>query len=223
MVIKKITLSSLSRNTSLSILSIKICWPPLFSYPFDTTIFIHQFTHEVRLKSSKPCLDFRFVIHLLVLVLTRTEIDTEIQISFSSFLRIGSVLVQQKGSTMALFAGWGLEHFEDLCTYIYSTYAQTPVQICSPLPQAYPYICSPQSWKNYNVTIKFSSFLKMSTQLFMISNFFFSQIGYSVSSYHPGKIFTVCPTRRYLDKKIYINIDFGSLLTNVWKNVHHVF
>ena len=56
-------------------------------------------------KSSKPQQDFRFVAtsHLCMRV-TCTEIKPEIKISFSSFIRSGRVLLQQKFSIRAFLS-----------------------------------------------------------------------------------------------------------------------
>ena len=48
----------------------------------------------------------------LCIGLTCPEIQTEIWISFSSFIKSNSVLLQEKCSAMALLSGWGLKLFE---------------------------------------------------------------------------------------------------------------
>ena len=59
-------------------------------------------------KTSKPHTDFP-ICHT---TLTCTEIKTEIWISFSSFIKSGSMLSNQKCSSATFLSGWGLELFE---------------------------------------------------------------------------------------------------------------
>ena len=59
---------------------------------------------SVAKKSSKPCSDFRFVVHVSSLYEPHLHRELENWISFSSFIR-SVVLTQQKFSTLALLPG----------------------------------------------------------------------------------------------------------------------
>ena len=65
--------------------------------------------YEICSKSYKFQQDFRCVTQShLCMEFTNTKIKTEIWITFSGFIRSGSVLAKKKSSTMALLSGWGL-------------------------------------------------------------------------------------------------------------------
>ena len=78
-------------------------------------IHTHRHTYKVHSKSSKPHLHLDlWYIPNLSMCLTCYEIETEICISFFSFMKNGSELAQQNCLAMTFISGWGFELFKQL-------------------------------------------------------------------------------------------------------------